>query len=183
MGLDLRRSDTPVVCQEFLKNILMEFLKDGSEATIIKMINEFKEKFKNLPLYEQGTPKRINNLTSYEALINRGKGNRVPGHVRAAINWNLLREVNRDKVHTRIVDGMKCVVCPLKHNSFNMTSIAYPIDEIHLPKWFIDLPFDHDMMLASVVDKKIENLFGKLKNWNTVEAATKRVNTFEDFFS
>jgi DNA polymerase elongation subunit (family B) len=183
MGLDLRRSDTPVICQEFLKSVLIEFLKDGSEETIIRMINDFKEKFKALQLHEQGTPKRINSLTNYEELINRGKGNRVPGHVRAAINWNLLREVNHDKVHTRIVDGMKCVVCPLKHNSLNMTSIAYPIDEIHLPEWFTQLPFDHDAMIAAVVDKKIENLFGKLQNWKTIESATKRTSTFEDFFS
>lgn len=112
-----------------------------------------------------------------------GKGNRVPGHVRAAINWNLLREINRDKIHARIVDGMKCVVCPLKENNLNMTSIAYPIDEIHLPDWFTKLPFDNDHMIATVVDKKIENLFSKLKNWKTIESATKKANTFDDFFS
>lgn len=49
MGLDLRRSDTPAVCQEFLKTLLMKFLEDGNEQTIIKMINEFKTKFKALP--------------------------------------------------------------------------------------------------------------------------------------
>ena len=183
MGLDLRRSDTPIVCQEFLKLLLMEFLKAGSEQTIINMINNFKIKFKALPLHEQGTPKRVNSLTNYVELIQRGKGNRVPGHVRAAINWNQLRDINQDKVHTRIVDGMKCVVCPLKHNNMNMTSIAYPIDETRLPDWFTKLPFDNESMVASVVDKKIENLFGKLPNWSTIDAATKKVNTFDDFFS
>jgi DNA polymerase elongation subunit (family B) len=183
MGLDLRRSDTPAICQVFLKELLMSFLKEGSEQTIITMINDFKKKFKSLPPAEQGTPKRINKLTYYAELIQKGKGNRVPGHVRAAINWNLLREINRDKVHARIVDGMKCVVCPMKDNSMNMTSVAYPIDEIHLPDWFTKLPFDNDHMIASVVDKKIENLFGKLKNWKTIESSTKKANTFDDFFS
>lgn len=183
MGLDLRRSDTPVICQDFLRSILMEFLKNGDEATIVRMINEFKTKFKALPLHEQGTPKRINKLTSYAELIQKGKGNRVPGHVRAAINWNLLKEVNKDKISTRIVDGMKCVVCPLRDNSMNMSSIAYPIDEIYLPEWFKSLPFDHDQMIGSVVDKKIENLFGKLKIWKSIEASTKKTNTFDDFFS
>jgi DNA polymerase elongation subunit (family B) len=187
MGLDLRRSDTPVICQKFLKTILMEFLQDGDdskiESRIIQMINEFKTKFKLLPLHEQGTPKRVNNLTHYAELINKGKGNRVPGHVRAAINWNLLKEINNDTVHTRIVDGMKCVVCPMKDNSMKMTSIAYPIDEIHLPTWFTSLPFDNDSMIASVVDKKIENLFSRLPNWKAIESATRKVNTFADFFS
>ncbi len=182
MGLDLRRSDTPVVCQEFLKTILYELLETGSEENIIKLINDFKKKFKDLPLHEQGTPKRINGLTNYTELINLGKGNRVPGHVRAAINWNNLRDINKDKIHTKILDGMKCVVCPLKHNPMNMTSIAYPIDEVHLPKWFVSLPFDNNTMMASVVDKKIENLFCKLKNWKKIEAATKKTNMFDDFF-
>ena len=97
MGLDLRRSDTPAICQEFLTTLLKEFLKGASEQETIIMINDFKKKFKDLPPAEQGTPKRINKLTYYADLIHQGKGNRVPGHVRAAINWNLLREINRDK--------------------------------------------------------------------------------------
>ena len=123
MGLDLRRSDTPVICQKFLKTILMSLLTDGTEQIIIKMINDFKKTFKELPLPEQGTPKRVNKITNYAELISKGKGNRVPGHVRAAINWNTLREINHDKVHTRIVDGMKCVVCPLKDNIMNINTI------------------------------------------------------------
>jgi hypothetical protein len=165
----------------------MEFLQDGQEskieAKVIQMILDFKTAFKKLPLHEQGTPKRINKLTIYSEMIGRGKGNRVPGHVRAAINWNLLREINRDTVHTRIVDGMKCLVCPLKENSMKMTSIAYPIDEIHLPEWFTKLPFNNESMIAAVVEKKIENLFGKLPSWKRIESATKKENTFDDFFS
>ena len=65
----------------------------------------------------------------------------------------------------------------------DMSSIAYPIDEVHLPKWFAALPFDSESMLASVVDKKIENLFGKLANWKKIQSATKKTNTFDDFFS
>jgi DNA polymerase elongation subunit (family B) len=183
MGLDLRRSDTPVVCQEFLTNVLMEFLKGATEQEIINIINEFKKKFKDLLPAEQGTPKRVNKLTYYSELIQQGKGNRVPGHVRAAINWNLLREINHDRVHTRIVDGMKCVVCPLKDNNMNMVSVAYPVDEVYLPDWFTKLPMDSDHMIATVVDKKIENLFGKLKNWRNIENATKKTTCFDDFFS
>ena len=185
MGLDLRRSDTPVICQKFLESLVITFLKEGNDQKIIDMINEFKNKFKMLPLHEQGTPKRINNITNYTAMLNpnRKEKARIPGHVRAAINWNTLREINQDRVHTRIVDGMKSVVCPLKPNMLNMTSIAYPIDEIHLPDWFKNLPFDHDTMIGAVVDKKIENLFGKLQNWKKIESATKKINTFDNFFS
>jgi len=182
MGLDLRRSDTPVVCQKFLKTILLELLNDGTEQKIIQMINEFKEKFRALPLPEQGTPKRVNKLTYYDDLIKKGKGNRVPGHVRAAINWNTLRDINKDRVSTRIVDGMKCVVCPMKENNLDMSSVAYPTDEVYLPDWFTKLPFDNEAMIAAVVDKKIENLFSRLSNWNSIESATRKINTYSDFF-
>jgi len=183
MGLDLRRSDTPEICQKFLTEILLDLLKDGSEEILIQKINNFRNKFKNLPLWEQGTPKRVNNLTMYTAQVKSGKGSRVPGHARAAINWNNLREMNNDNIHTRITDGMKCVVVQLKNNILGMTSVAYPIDEAHLPDWFTKLPIDSDSALASVVDKKIENLLGKLPSWERIKKATQQHTTFEDFFS
>jgi DNA polymerase elongation subunit (family B) len=77
MGLDLRRADTPVVCQKFLKSILMELLTNGTEKTIVTMINDFKKTFSELPLPEQGTPKRVNKITNYTEMIAKGKGNRV----------------------------------------------------------------------------------------------------------
>ena len=183
MGLDLRRSDTPVICQKFLKDILMELLQGGTEDRLVTMINDFKQYFKQLPLHEQGTPKRVNGLTNYVNLIKAGKGNRVPGHVRAAINWNTLREANKDNVSNKITDGTKCIVCPLRTNTLNMTSIAYPIDEAHLPTWFTELPFDHDGMIAAVVDKKIENLFSALSNWKVIEDRTTKNSCFDEFFT
>jgi DNA polymerase elongation subunit (family B) len=183
MGLDLRRSDTPEICQEFLTEILLDLLKNGSEEVLIKKINDFRIKFKNLPLWEQGTPKRVNNLTMYTEQVKSGKGSRVPGHARAAINWNNLREINSDNVHTRITDGMKCIVVQLKNNILGMTSVAYPIDEPHLPDWFTRLPIDSDSQVESLVDKKVENLLSKLPNWEKIRLATQQHSTFNDFFS
>lgn len=182
MGLDLRRSDTPEVCQKFLSEILMDLLQGKTVADLTTKINIFKDKFKMLPLHEQGTPKRVNKLTFYAEQIAQGKGNRVPGHVRAAINWNSLRKMNNDNVHTRIVDGMKCIVVQLKENQLNMTSVAYPTDEAHLPEWFTRLPFDGESQVASLVDKKIENLLGKLPMWKEIVEGTRKENTFSDFF-
>jgi len=157
-------------------------LKGGTDDDLVKKINDFRDQFKMLPLHEQGTPKRVNKLTFYDEQIKHGKGNRVPGHVRAAINWNNLRKLSGDNVHSSITDGMKILVCPLKPNQWDMTSIAYPIDEAHLPEWFTKLPFDTDSMIAAVVDKKISNLFGKLPQWKSIEERTRKINSFNDFF-
>jgi len=184
MGLDLRRSDTPVIVQKFLKSLLQEILTSDSESKIIELVKEFKTKFKNLEPWEMGSPKRGNRLSFYKELIDIGKGNKVPGHVRAALNWNMFRELYKDTTSKEITDGTKLVVLALKKNPSKCTSIAYPIDVTKLPAWFTELPFDTAAMMASVVDKRIENLLCALPNWNDLERKlNKKSNMLDDFFS
>jgi hypothetical protein len=104
----------------------------------------------------------------------------MPGHVRAAINWNNLRRMNSDNYSMQIVDGMKVIVCKLKSNPLGWTSIAYPTDELHLPAWFKELPFNDAEMEATVIDGKIDNLLGVL-NWDLL-SATNTENTFQSLF-
>jgi DNA polymerase elongation subunit (family B) len=179
MGLDLKRSDTPKVIQEFLSKILDEVLIGTSREDIIEKIREFKYIFKERPGWEKGSPKRVNNLTKYGKEEERlGKAN-MPGHVRAALNWNNLRRMNGDKYSMQIMDGMKVVVCKLKSNPLDYTSVAYPVDELRLPQWFKDLPFDHEAMENTIIDNKLENLIGVLK-WRILN--TKNSNTFNKLF-
>jgi hypothetical protein len=176
MGLDLRRSDTPVIVQKFLKRILMEVLLLHSEDEVIMSIRDFKKEFDALKPWEKGAPTAVNNLTSYGEKLEYNlsanlKGRKmkkltIPGHVMASINWNSLRESHNDLHLTKIVDGSKVVVCRLKpNNDLKKTSVAFPVDEPHLPDWFINLPFDNDAMMQSIVDKKVENLLIVL-NWD-----------------
>ena len=89
MGLDLKRSDTPRVMQDFMTELLLEVLTGAQKEHIVERIKEFKYEFHERPGWEKGTPKRVNNLTMYGAKEEReGKAN-MPGHVRAALNWNL----------------------------------------------------------------------------------------------
>jgi len=181
MGLDLKRSDTPKVIQEFLSTILDDVLTGATREEIIEKIREFKYVFKDRPGWEKGSPKRVNNLTKYGKEEERlGKAN-MPGHVRAALNWNNLRAMNSDKYSLQIVDGMKTIVCKLKNNPLGWTSIGYPTDEIHLPQWFRDLPFDDSEMEATVVDQKIDNLLSVL-DWD-LASSTNTENTFQTLFS
>jgi len=180
-GLDLKRSDTPKVIQDFLSTILTEVLAGADRDAIIERVRKFKYEFMERPGWEKGSPKRVNNLTKYGKEEERlGKAN-MPGHVRAAMNWNNLRRMNSDNYSMQIVDGMKTIVCKLKSNALGWTSIGYPTDEMHLPQWFKDLPFDDGEMEATVVDQKIDNLLGVL-NWN-LASATNTENTFTSLFS
>ena len=180
MGLDLKRSDTPKVIQDFLSEILQKVLTGTSREEIVERIREFKYSFAERPAWEKGTPKRVNNLTKYGAAEEReGKAN-MPGHVRAALNWNNMRRMNGDNYSIAIVDGMKTIVCKLKSNPLGWTSIGYPTDEQRLPDWFKELPFDDALMESTIVDQKIDNLLSVLE-WD-LAAATNTENTFQSLF-
>lgn len=196
MGLDLKRSDTPSYMQNFLSEVLLTVLTDGTQEDVIEMVKEFKKEFRAKPGWEKGSQTRVNNLTSYKTRVNAAKkamardlnngGDKskrdkvhLPGHVAAALNWNMLRELNQDRYAVEIVDGMKCIICKLKPNTFKLKSVAYPVDATKIPQWFQDLPFDHELMEQTIVDKKLDNLIGVL-NWDMSDANASE--TFDNLF-
>jgi len=181
MGLDLKRSDTPKFVQDFLSEILLDVLTGSYRENVIEKVREFKYRFQALPAWEKGTPKRVNNLTKYTAAeAAQGKAN-MPGHVRAAMNWNTLKKIFNDNYSTSIVDGMKTIVCKLKDNPLGYTSVGYPTDLTKIPQWFKELPFDQDLMESTIVDQKVENLLGVL-DWG-ISDATDIKSTFDSLFT
>ena len=179
MGLDLKRSDTPEFIQNFLSDILEQVLTGASEQDVLDQITAFRTLFKARPGWEKGSPKRANKITEYEAKEKKaGKAN-MPGHVRASINWNTLKRMFNDKYSMNITDGAKVIVCKLKQNPMGFTSVAYPVDELRLPQWFKDLPFDDAEMEQTIIDNKLDNLIGVLK-WDV--RSTEEKNTFNSLF-
>ena len=179
MGLDLRRSDTPVFMQEFLSELLLMVLTDIPQKQVLDRITEFRKEFSERPGWEKGSPKRANKIGHYQRLEEKqGKAN-MPGHVRASINWNTLKRMNSDKYSQEIVDGMKVIVCKLKQNPLGYTSVAYPTDELRIPEWFKELPFDDSAMAETIIDNKLDNLIGVL---NYPLEDTKQNTTFGSLF-
>jgi len=179
MGLDLKRSDTPVFMQNYLKTLLDMVLELKPEQELLESISTFRREFKERPGFEKGSPKRANKIGHYQRLEEKqGKAN-MPGHVRASINWNTLKRMNGDKYSQEIVDGMKVIVCKLKQNPLGYTSVAYPTDQLRLPDWFKELPFDGDAMEEVIIDNKLGNLIGVL---NYDLESTKQNNTFNTLF-
>lgn len=183
MGLDLKRADTPKYVQTFLSEVLEDVLNGLQRDVVVTKVREFKQKLKEQESWTKGSPKGVNKLTWYEEQQTKSKNGKVnmPGHVRASLNWNYLRRMNSDNYSQRIVDGMKIVVCKLKDNLLGMTSIAYPTDELRLPEWFKELPFDDAEMERTLVDEKIDNLLGVL-DWDIRESTDIR-STFDDLFT
>jgi DNA polymerase elongation subunit (family B) len=179
MGLDLKRSDTPVVIQDFLSEVLTKVLNGAAKEEVLEYITNFRTEFKTRPGWEKGSPKRANNISQYrDKETKAGKAN-MPGHVRASLNWNTLKRMNGDKYSVGVTDGAKVIVCKVKDNPMGYTSVAYPVDELRLPQWFKDLPFDDSAMENAVIDEKLENLIGVLE-WDI--SSTRSDNTFGKLF-
>jgi DNA polymerase elongation subunit (family B) len=195
MGLDLKRSDTPKFVQDFLFSVLENVLAGEPKEAIISQIKQFKHELREMPSYKKGSPKSVNNLTMYATRAqqetvklnnklfnsndNSGDTN-MPGHVRASLNYNYLRKLHGDNYSQQIVDGMKIIVCKLKNNPLGFTSVAYPTDELRLPQWFLELPFDDDGMERVLIDEKIDNLLGVLE-WD-LRTSTDISTTANDLF-
>lgn len=180
MGLDLKRSDTPEVIQQFLAKVLEMVLSDEPKDDILKYIVEFRTEFKKRPPWEKGRPMRANKISQYRAKENKAIKVSMPGQVRASLNWNKLRFVYNDRHSMQVVDGSKVIVCTLKPNPLGFKSVAYPVDELRLPQWFKELPFDVEPMEKKLIDEKLSNLIGVLK-WDL--SSTQTNTSFSSFFT
>ena len=179
MGLDLKRSDTPVVIQDFLSEVLTQVLNGAEKEQVLEYITNFRTEFKTRPGWEKGSPKRANNITEYASKEKKAGKTNMPGHVRASLNWNTLKRMMDDKYSMAVTDGAKVIVCKVKDNPMGYTSVAYPVDELRLPQWFKDLPFNDSEMENAVIDEKLENLIGVLE-WDI--SSTRSDNTFAKLF-
>jgi DNA polymerase elongation subunit (family B) len=179
MGLDLKRSDTPVVIQDFLSEVLTQVLNGAGKEQVLEYITNFRTEFKTRPGWEKGSPKRANNITEYASKEKKAGKTNMPGHVRASLNWNTLKRMMDDKYSMAVTDGAKVIVCKVKDNPMGYTSVAYPVDELRLPQWFKDLPFNDSEMENAVIDEKLENLIGVLE-WDI--SSTRSDNTFSKLF-
>ena len=197
MGMEIKRSDTPEFVQDFLEEVLDDALSGATEKEVITKVKEFKKNFQSLDPWKKGMPKRVNNLTNYteklkntrktenmklfklEAIKDESGSSMIPGHVRASINWNDIKTAFGDNYSMTIMDGMKVIVCRLKNNAMGYSSIAYPTDELNLPQWFKDLPFDNEAMEEAVLDKKVENVLGQM-GWDLSQ--TKESEALSEFF-
>jgi hypothetical protein len=189
MGLDLKRADTPKFMQKFLEKTLLDLLTGAKKDDILDSIRQFREDFKERPAWEKGSPKKVNGLSVKATALSRaasasvytasaGKIN-LPGHVKASLNWNTLCDVENDRYAMRITDGGRIIVCKLLPNPMRMDSVAYPMDEPHIPPWFKALPFDEPAMEETIIDNKLDNLLGVL-NW---DLSVTKAGLDDDMFS
>lgn len=196
MGMETRRSDTPHFIQEFLTDCLRKVvIEDIEYDDMLNHVEKFREEFRKMDPWRQGSPGRVKNLTKltsqyqkWEKRIAKGESLDAPRithiNVKAAYTTNKLMDLNNEKRWDKIRDGDKVEVIYLKPNNDLMECVAIKTGETYVPEWFKKLPFDSAKMEDKLIDKKIENVIGMIMNWHlaSVSNYSNKVVIKDDFY-
>ena len=151
--------------------------RSSTEEDLEKYVNKSRKTlvFKTNNPLSLGAAKGINNLDSFTAAWTRaGKPDggkflmgekmvSLPGHVRAAINYNEIAAQLEGSGAKLMRGGDKGLIFYLKPNDFAIKSIAIPIDFEHFPKWFEEhFTLDRTLTEAKMIDSKIEGTYEAL---------------------
>ena len=177
MGSEIKKSDTPKVIQKFLKSTVDMILDGKSYEELTEFVNLERKRLFSVDIDDEdkllmGIAKAVNNLDmftrAYEAELAgkpmknaKGTGKlTIPGHCRAAINYNKLAEHFEGVDATLIAGGDKVKVYQLKSNDFDFETIAIPAEAVSFPDWMVDT-FEIDFKLTEekLIDNKLQGIF------------------------
>jgi len=175
MGLEAVKSSTPAACRVKIKEA-MKVIMEKDENTMIDFINDFREKFRKLPVEEISFPRGVNGVSEYHDSTNIFKKG-TPIHVKGALVYNhFIRENKLDKKYELIKEGEKIKFCYLKQpNPFRNNTIAFINTipkELNISKFIdYDLQFDKSFLepMKIILD--------------CIQWRVERVASLDDFFS
>lgn len=175
-GSEIKKADTPKIIQQFLKD-LMALILDGKEyPEIEQFVNQRRKDLlgKDGDIFSLGVAKQVNNLDAFYAAWQRagypakGKLNvgggpqNVPGHVRAAMNYNRLA-AQYEQGAKLLKAGDKVIIFYLKGNGEGIKSIALPADAYEFPAWFNEhFAVDTRLTEQKMIDNKLDGIFEAL---------------------
>ena len=197
MGMEVRRSDTPKVIQNFLSDVIRAVVRDHKQYDeIYDMVTNFREEFRAMDPWRRGTPCRVSKLTVNADKIRTYKEEKDAGNVdikkplihysvTAANNTNILMKHFNENRWDVIRDGDKIEVLYLRPNEWEMKSVAIKVGEHHIPDWFRVLPFDDERHEHKLIDKKMGNVVGDTLDWSFKPITDYQEEVFEevDFFA
>ena len=192
MGMEVRRSDTPKVVQDFLEECIAAVIRDDKGYDeVYEMVQEFREQWRAVPAWKRGTPCRVSKLTINSRKINAYEELREEGYVDikkptthfsvvAANNTNLLMQQHDEHRWDIIRDGDKIEVLYLRPNEYDIKSVAIKVGENYVPDWFQALPFDDVRHEQKMIDKKLDNVLGSVVGWTFEPVQDFRQEVFEE---
>lgn len=148
MGMEIKKTDTPKVVQDFLMSLIKTILNQSDYNTINKQIEDFKEHYHTLGPMDVGRPSNIKNFDHYqEAFDSTGDMKGFPYHVAATIFYNNLCKEGDIKIRA----GDKIKVVYILHPDSKY--IAIPSDADRLPDFIKDIIIDWKEQWKTVQSK------------------------------
>ena len=180
MGIETTRSSTPQVVRDSLKEAI-NLILTTDEDTVIKFIDDFREKFKTFSVEEIAFPRSVNGIKKYAShkyIYQKS----TPIAVKGSLIYNhYVDRLGLHKKYRKVVDGDKIKFVHLKKpNPLGGVSgqdqvIAFPND---LPKEFeLEKFIDYDHQFEKAFLSPLQTILEKI-GWNWEE-----VQTLEGFFA
>lgn len=174
-GIEAIRTSTPMVCRGGIKDTL-SVIMNASEDEMQKFIEQFKERFLNLPFQQIASPRSVSEMDKYSdrgSIYRKG----TPINVKGALMYNyLLQKNNLTKKYERIGEGQKIKYSYLKMpNPIACNVIASPGD---LPSEFnLERYLDREMQFTKSYLEPIKTICEAI-GWKT-----EKTFTLEDLWS
>jgi len=174
MGIETTRSSTPQVVRDSLKEAV-NLILTTDEDTVIKFIDDFREKFKTFSVEEIAFPRGVNGIKKYAShkFIYQKS---TPIAVKGSLIYNhYVDRLGLHKKYRKIVDGDKIKFVHLKSpNPLGGVAgqdqvVAFPND---LPKEFeLDRFIDYDHQFEKAFLQPLKGILDKI-GWNWEEVST-----------
>ncbi len=175
-GLEIIRSDTPVMFKKALTEILEMILKGFSDEEINEKTNEYVKEAKKLPPNDLSSNIGINNLKKYITKENIAKKG-APWHLKGTANYQkLLKTLDLENKYPEIHEGVKAKVIYIKHNPYNIDCITFQKWPEEFNKMGI-VP-DYDKMIDKFFIKKVKYLLEPINKAEILNNNKKNLNLF-----
>lgn len=161
MGLDTKKTTLPKPIATKLNGFVEALLKGQEWDDVAQNIVDYKDEVETTTnIMSIGLPKGIRGLEEYTTAYKLDKTTRLPGHVAAAIHYNLALQEFGDQESIPITSGMKIKVFYLKQVKGRFKSIAVPTDIEVVPQWFLDnYEINRNAHVERLVDNPLKNIF------------------------
>ena len=175
MGLDTKKTTLPKDVSDKLNGFVERLLKKENWDDIAKDIVAYKTFIETTDdLQYIGLPKGVKKVETYTEILEGDINAKVPGHVRAAIHYNMALKKYDDKESIAISSGMKIRVYYIMRPLGKFKAIAIPVDIETVPDWFEK---NYEVHRKMHVERLVDNPLG-----NIIEAIGKKVPSKQGLF-
>lgn len=166
MGLEMKKTTTPKVIQNFLEDVV-KLILDGEKTweDINAFIVSYRDQITHiLPILDIGMPKGVKKVEHYTGEYETyGDKARLPGHVAASIFYNRCLKEHHDTESMPIISNSKIKVFYLSRKYGKFKSIAFPTDTENLPEWFTThYMVDRIQHEQKLIDNPLQIIFNAL---------------------